>query len=212
MKIYEVTDPLFHEYGQVVEGYSLEGLAEIMAQTPCPENGTVYKPGDSGLEALPVSKELSEGFFGGMPIQTGYCNGHNVKLNALEYHRSSEINIPVGGDIILLLAKRADLDRDFRMDTGCVRAFRVPAGTMVEIYATTLHYAPCAKTMSDGFRVVVVLPKGTNCQLTAKVKQHNAEDALLFAANKWLIGHPDGENAPGVFLGLSGTNLDVTRD
>src|SRR5699024_12860421 len=47
-------------------------------------------------------------------------------------------------------------------------AFLVPAGTMIEVYATTLHYAPCS-AQEKGFRCVVILPKGTNTELTFAV-------------------------------------------
>ena len=59
--------------------------------------------------------------FGGLPIQIGYCNGSNVKLNALEYHRSSEIDIAVT-DLILLLGCQQDIKED-TYDTALVEAF-----------------------------------------------------------------------------------------
>ncbi len=209
MKIYEVTDPLFAEYGRVIKGYDLDALLAGMRLTPCPAD-TVYKPEEETLQVLPVTKVISDNLYGFMPIQMGYCNGHNTKLNALEYHRDSEVNIPVDEDIILLLAKRSDLDAEFHMDTEAVKAFRVPAGVMVEVYATTLHYAPC-QTSDAGFRVVIILPKGTNYDLPAKPVVTDGEEKLMTATNKWLVGHPDGGNAEGTFLGLSGKNLDVTE-
>jgi hypothetical protein len=211
MKIYEVTDPLFHEYGRVIHGYDLRELMKAMAETPCPEGTTCYEPSDGNLECLSIAEDLSEGVYGCIPVQIGYCNGHNTKLNALEYHRSSEINIPTDGDVILLLAKRSDLDEKFRMNTDMVKAFRIPKGTMVEIYATTLHYAPCGKDMNEGFRVVVVLPKGTNLELPVHPADVSGEEKLLTAVNKWLIGHPEGGCVDGTYLGLSGKNLDVTE-
>ena len=89
----------------------------------------------------------------------------------------------------------------------------VPAGTAVEIYATTLHYAPC-HVEDGGFQVAVVLPKGTNYELKAahaKVENGKApnEDALLAAVNKWLIGHAEGGLPEGSFLGLKGENLSL---
>ncbi len=37
-----------------------------------------------------------------MPVELGYCMGHNQKLNALEYHRSSEVNVSVTDYIVFL--------------------------------------------------------------------------------------------------------------
>ena len=103
--------------------------------------------------------EVSEHLFGGMPVQL-LCNGHNTKLNCLEYHRDSEFNLGTE-DFILLLAKMDDIT-DGKLDTAKVKAFRAPAGTLVEVYATTLHYAPCHVDPAKGFRVLVALPQGTN--------------------------------------------------
>jgi hypothetical protein len=53
-----------------------------------------YVPSHALLEALPTFDVLRDSVYGGMPIQIGYCNGTNTKLNCVEYHRDSEINIP----------------------------------------------------------------------------------------------------------------------
>ena len=186
-------------------------LVEALKSTPVPE-GVVYEPSVSSLEALPVMKALTDVAYGELPIQIGYCNGHNSKLNALEYHRNSEINV-AATDAVLMLGLQQDVEEDFTYDTGKVEAFLVPAGTAVEIYATTLHYAPCGVD-GKGFQVAIVLPKGTNYPLEkehAKAEKDTAdnEDCLITAQNKWLIGHAEGGMDKGSFLGLRGKNLDL---
>lgn len=206
MKIYSVTDERFRKYGKVIEGIDFSGLVKAMEETPCPDD-VVYVPGDEKLEALPVMKELTEITYGELPIQIGYCNGHNCMLNALEYHRSSEVNV-AATDAILMLGSQQDITADFTYDTSKVEAFLVPAGTAVEVYATTLHYAPCGVD-GAGFKVAIVLPKGTNLDLD---KEHKGgEDGHLTAKNKWLLGHPEGglpENSP---MGLVGKNLNCNE-
>ena len=142
-----------------------------------------------------------------MPIQIGWCNGHNTKLNCLEYHRDSELNVGVQ-DFILLLAKREEME-DGRLDTGKVEAFLCPAGTLVEVYATTLHYAPCSAKAGEGFQVAIVLPKGTNLNKPA-ILAGNQEDQCLWARNKWLLAHKDSsEAAQGAPVRLDGENIDI---
>lgn len=206
MKQYRVTDPEFAKYGRVIEGYDLTGLLAEMEKTPLPEN-VVYVGSVPELEALPEAEELAKGIYGQMPIQVGYCNGHNRKLNALEYHRDSEINVAVT-DLILLLGWLPDVAADHTLDTATVKAFFVPAGTMVEVYGTTLHYAPC-QADERGFRCVVVLTRGTNAELKSKPEVRCGEEILLAAVNKWLIGHEEGGLPEGSFLGLKGENLTV---
>ena len=90
-----------------------------------------------------------------------------------------------------------------------IECFFVPAGTAVELYATTLHYAPC-KENNEEFRCGVVLPKGTNLPLQVKPAENKGENQLLFAANKWLIGHSEsGVDKDGGFIGLIGENTTI---
>lgn len=211
MEIKKVTDAAFKKYGRVISHVDVAELVAALKETPIPAD-VAYEPSVESLEKLPVKEELSRVIYGEMPIQIGYCNGHNKKLNALEYHRDSEINI-AAEDAVLMLGSLQDVDADFTYDTSKVEAFLVPAGTAVEIYATTLHYAPC-HVEDGGFQVAVVLPKGTNYELKeahAKVENGKApnEDALLAAVNKWLIGHAEGGLPEGSFLGLKGENLSL---
>ena len=205
MTVRKVADPAFKAYGRVITGYDFSGLLKAMEQTPLPED-VIYIPSLPEMEALPAAKELENGIYGQMPIQIGCCNGHNKKLNAVEYHRDSEVDIAVD-DLILILGKQQDIEEDHTYDTSRMEAFLVPAGTAVEVYATTLHYAPC-HVKDEGFRCVIVLPKGTNLDMEP-VDVKDPEDRLLFARNKWLIGHAEGGLPEGAFIGLKGENLSV---
>lgn len=205
MEIKKVTDAAFRKYGRVVQGIDFSGLVEALnTKTPMPEN-VVYEPSVAELEALPVFAELKTRTYGELPIQIGYCNGKNYHLNALEYHRSSEINVG-GTDAILLVGSQQDITEDFTYDTSLVEAFLLPKGTAVEVYATTLHYAPCS-VGEQGFQVAIVLPKDTNLPLE---EEHDGwEDKLITAKNKWLIGHPEGGLPEGAHIGLIGENVSV---
>ena len=146
--------------------------------------------------------EISEHCYGGMPVQLGWCNGHNTKLNCLEYHRDSEFNLGTE-DFILLLARQDEIENGV-LDTARVKAFRVPAGVLVEVYATSLHYAPI--NAGGKFRCVVVLPKGTNTELTFK-PDPAGESRLLTHTNKWLLAHAEAPEAKnGAVVALKGEN------
>ena len=173
-----------------------------MEQTPVPED-TIYVASDAGMEKLPVCRLIEKNLYGQLPIQVGYCNGHNKKMNAMEYHRTSEINV-ASTDLVLILGRQQDVEADDTYDTAKAEAFFVPAGTVIEVYATTLHYAPC-HTQDGGFRCVVILPRGTNTDMEP-VENVFSEDRLLFAKNKWLIGHEEGGLPENAFIGLKGEN------
>jgi hypothetical protein len=202
-----VTDEAFRTYGKVITGYEIGDLLEKMGSTPLPDDVT-YVPSVKELEELTVTKEIEKKLYGQMPIQVGYCNGHNRKLNAVEYHRDSEINIAVT-DLILILGKQQDITPEFTYDSGLMEAFLVPAGTVIEVFATTLHYAPC-HVEDSGFRCVVILPKGTNLDLEPLGEMVYEEDRLLFAKNKWLIGHEEGGLPEEAYIGITGENLSVS--
>jgi len=210
MEILSVYDKEFKKYGRLVKGYDLKELMEALNSTPLPEEGTAYVASDPSLEALDIKDQFSANLFGGMPVQLGWCNGHNTHLNCFEYHRDSEINLGTE-DFILLLARRSQIKKGI-IDSSKAVAFRVPAGTLVEIYATTLHFAPCHADSDKGFRVLVVLPKGTNTE-KPEITELNLEDKLLWARNKWLLAHKDSKQAAkGAWIGIKGDNIDIAKD
>ena len=210
MKIYSVFDPEFKPYGQIVDGME-ETVQEILSVLKdAPQGPAVdYVPEYEPLQELPAMVEISEHCYGGMPVQLGWCNGHNTRLNCLEYHRDSEFNLGTE-DFILLLAKQEEIV-DGVLDTAKVKAFKAPAGVLVEVYATTLHYAPCHCDPEKGFRVLVALPQGTNTDKPV-IQNRTTEDKLLWARNKWLLAHPESsEAAQGAHVGLSGENIDIAK-
>ena len=201
-----VLDAGFKKYGRVIADIDTSEIVKLMDSYDMPEE-VGYVAGDEKLENTQIHKGMEESIYGGCPVQTGYCNGHNQKLNALEYHRSSEVNVAVT-DIILLLGSEQDIASDFTYETSKVEAFLVPAGTGIEIYGTTLHYAPCGVD-GNGFKAIVVLPQGTNTDLmTCHTKSY--DDKLLTAKNKWLIAHEEA-GIEGAVCGLKGENIDLAK-
>ncbi len=210
MKIYSVFDPEFKPYGQVVDGMeeTVQEILDVLKDAP-QGAGVDYVPEYEPLQELPAMVEISEHCYGGMPVQLGWCNGHNTRLNCLEYHRDSEFNLGTE-DFILLLAKQDEIESGV-LNTAKVKAFKVPAETLVEVYATTLHYAPCHCDASKGFRVLVALPQRTNTDKPA-ISNKSSEDKRLWARNKWLLAHPDSSEAQqGAYIGLVGENIDIAN-
>ncbi len=211
MKIYSVYDPEFKPYGRVVTGMEkmIAEILPVLAGTPLPE-GVGYVPEEPKLQALAEAQTVSDHLYGGMPVQLGWCNGHNTKLNCLEYHRDSEFNLGTE-DFILLLAKQEEIE-DGVLATAKVKAFRAPAGALVECYATTLHYAPCHCDPAKGFRVLVALPALTNTD-KPNIVPKGGDDAMLWARNKWLLAHAEtGEAKDGAYVGLIGENIDIANE
>ena len=209
MKILPVTDASFAPYGRVVEGYDVAPLLAALEKTPLTDS-VVYVPRDERLHQAQGADKVGEALFGGMPFQLGWCNGRNTRLNCLEFHRDSEFNLGTE-DFILLIAKQGEIV-DGVLDTACVKAFRVPAGVLVECYATTLHYAPCHTDAAKGFRVMVALPAGTNTDYRPEGGA-NTMDRMLWARNKWLLAHAESdEAAQGAVVALKGENIDIAPD
>ena len=155
-----VYDPAFAPFGRVVTGYDFSGLIGYMENcTEIPENGNIYKPSIPEMEALPVMEQVKNGLYGGMDIEIGYCNGRNTTYNGFEYHKGSEINVAVT-DFMLVLGHVWEIkDNTYRVEDA--RVFFVPRGTAIEMYQTTLHLSPC-RVCDEGFKGVVILPRGTN--------------------------------------------------
>ena len=209
MQILSVYDEAFRPYGRVVEGYPVEGLLKALPETPCTD-AVGYEPRIESLHQAENAQAIGEALYGGMPFQFGFCNGVNTKLNCLEWHRDSEFNLGTE-DFILLIAKQEEII-DGKLDTSKVKAFKAPAGVLIECYATTLHYAPCSAKAGQGFRVMIGLPENTNTDYRPGGGA-NTMDAMLWARNKWLLAHPEtGEAAQGAWVGLVGENIDIAAD
>ena len=206
MKTYNISDPAFRKYGRVITEFDFTPILDVLKTTPKPADHVIYSPSVPELEALPLSRMLENTIFGELPMQIGYCNGHNRKLNALEYHHSSEVNI-AATDMILLLGMVQDISKEHTYPTDLVEAFYVPAGTGVEIYGTTLHYAPCSAE-ADGFQVAILLPRDTNLPLSGPIPV-DGEARLMTAKNKWLICHEDSDCADSCVVGLLGENITL---
>lgn len=212
MKVKQVTDTSFRKYGKILTGIDFSEIYNVLEEMDYPED-VEYAASFGSLEEPEFRQKLSNTLYGELSVEIGYCSGHNKMLNALEYHRSSEANVAVT-DIILLLGHQSDITEDFTYDTAQLEAFFVPAGTAVELYATTLHYVPIGTKENDyAFKMGVVLPFGTNFPLGVTLgaeaeKEKLPEEKLLFAKNKWLIAHEEsGEE--GAFIGLTGKNISV---
>lgn len=202
-----ITDESFKKYGRILDLDTNE-FVDVMLKKEAVPAGTVYKASDPDLEKLPLFKQLQEEIYGDVPIEFGYCNGRNNKLNAVEYHRCSEIDI-AATDLILMLGCQQDIDyTNNTYNTANIEQFFIPAGTAVELYATTLHFAPSRKN-NEEFRCGIVLIKDTNLPLKEKPADCTGENRLLFARNKWLICHAESKPAKnGGFVGIVGENLE----
>lgn len=196
-----ITDHAFAEFGRVLCGLDTDEICAYMQKYEN-KTGVTYLASDSEMEHMAISGYFTEEAFGEMPLQIGACFGANRRMDAMEYHNCSEVNV-AATDLILFLGRRQEVAADGTYDTAKAEQFFVPAGTVFEMYATTLHYAPCGVDGAQ-FRAVIVLPRGTNTELE---KTH--EDKLLVAKNKWLIGHPDAGLPEGTWLGLRGENRCV---
>lgn len=209
VKIYSVFDEEFKTFGRVVKGYDFSSSIKFMKErTPIPEKGNVYYPSIPELENDPIYKKVKETLYGDMDIQIGFCNGRNSTYNGFEYHKGSEINIAVT-PFCLVLGHIWDIE-DNKYYVGKEKVFYVPEGTVIEMYQTTLHLSPC-KVNDEGFKDIVILPRGTNTKLDNKVINEDKESVLLLQRNKWVIAHKDREPLikQGAFPGLIGENKEI---
>lgn len=208
MKVYKITDKEFKEYGKILEGYNFGEFFKALSMLEIPSEGICYEASVKALENDKVFSEMQNRGFGGMSIQIGYVGGNNKVLNCLEYHKSSEFNIALD-DIVLVLGKQSEI-KDEIFDTSKCKAFLVPANCGVELYATTLHYAPM--NVSDvGYRVACVLPLGTNGE-KPEFEISNTEDKMCAGSNKWLMVHSESDEAKkGMYIGLKGENISFNK-
>ena len=200
---YDVSDKEFASFGRIITNLDTAEIIKTAEKIENPESGSAYLPSLADFEALKIAENIKNECFGTLPTQIGYCYGHSNFLNAAEWHFSSEINIAVTS-LVLILGHVWDI-KDGKIDSSRFKAFYIPKGTAIEVYATTLHFCPC-EVSKDGFGCVVGLPLETNTPL-----DNTPENPLLFRKNKWIIAHE--ENASlinrGVVSGLTGMNFEI---
>ena len=198
-----VTDAAFAPYGRVLPLSDASALRRALNDTPVPETGNQYV---ASLNTLEAACEAAGALmpFGGMATQAGYCNGRGHMMNALEYHKCSEVNFSTTG-LVLLLALPEDV-RHGRLDAAAVRGFYLPPDVAIEVYPRVLHFAPC-RIGEEGFKVLVVLENGTNTDLDCVDTSLEGEAGMLWMRNKWLLAHPESKPASnGAFIGIRGEN------
>ncbi len=202
MKIYSIHDKEFKKLGKVVDNPFCDFFENAQKNIELPKKGVLYK---ASIDLFENSDTLSyyRKYFGDMDVQIGYCWGENHILNALEWHKCSEINIALE-DMFLLLGDMEDMDGE-SFDTANLKAFLVKKGESIEFYQTTLHFCPCSRD-GEFFKSVVVLTRGTNTPL-----ENLSDDKKLVAKNKWLICHSESKKYVdlGYVTSITGKNIEI---
>ncbi len=205
--IYSVNDKEFSRYGKVIKTDTDELCEIVRSSVEYPETGSRYNAAYEPLDSSEAAAKFRAVFCGELDEEMGLCWGHSNRLNALEWHTCNEFNIAVR-ELVLLLAKRSDMDEENRLDSAKVKAFCLGNGEMIEVFADTLHFCPCEVT-ENGFACIAALQRGTNLPLEGEKKPGQ----LLWMKNKWLIAHE--ENAAmlekGAFPGIYGENIVINR-
>jgi hypothetical protein len=197
----------FSRFGRILEvPYADELLNAVKVWQPDPAlDTTYYEASIPTVEQLPAVVKMERDLFGEMPIQVGCCWGFNTRLNGMEFHKSSEV-LGAATDLVLMLGLLPDAESrngGLFWDSGRAALFYLPAGTFVELYAATLHLAPC-RTAATPFTAVIILPRETNTPLSG------GPDGMLWMRNKWLLAHPDSPAAAkGAWIGITGSNPEI---
>ncbi|MDP3305852.1 MAG: DUF4867 family protein [Erysipelotrichaceae bacterium] len=207
--IHSVFDPEFQRFGEVLGVSEFIPLIDYLDKhTSVPVSGNEYVAHVEEVGNLVSSSTVIHDTFGLVPLEYGYVNGNNSKLNALEFHKSSEINVCVT-PLVLLLAGINDIESS-AIHSSKVSAFYIPENTAIEVYSTTLHFSPC-KVVDSGFKCAVILPYGTNMEFIRAKGNQGKFSEFLFKTNKWLLNHP--ENTRMVELhatnAILGENIEI---
>jgi hypothetical protein len=204
-----IADPELARFGRLLSYDASEMVARTKAILPETER-VVYQASVPALEEpSALNTAIFQEVYGGMPMQVGWCYGHNLGMRGLEYHKGSEVNVCVT-DTVFLLGSVLDVKfgEDILFDTADVVAFYAPEGSVVEFAPWNLHLAPNHVREGGAFCTLVYLPRGTNEPLPFAVEK-SGESRLLTAVNKWLIAHPDSQGMVdrGVYPGMVGSDI-----
>jgi hypothetical protein len=187
LTIHECGSDRFSRYGKIIHGIDPSLLiAEALKKTN-PAAGVEYIPSVPELESVGALDIIRNKIFSGKEIQAGWVRGENLNLNAFEFHESSEV-IAAATDLILILGRVNDITGN-TYDTAGAEIFYQERGSIVELFSTTLHFAP-VQTGPEGFCAVIILPAGTNTPLNHEIyTSATGKQRLLFMKNKWLLAY-----------------------
>lgn len=200
--------PGFRQYGMVHPEIRAPRMKEyVLAHKP--EGGEIYVPCEQALMKMEESRVIAESLFGQTACQIGYFHGRDTKLNAVEYHKCSEVLI-LFEPAVLILGSVWDIE-DGHVDSSRMKLFYVPADTCVELYATTLHYSPLMAT-GRGVCQVVAQSAGTNTPLQTEKAIRISTDKYLLQRNKWVLAHKEYAAClgSGACEGILGTNITLS--
>jgi hypothetical protein len=203
-RFFSIDDPRFRLFGRVVDEYDFTELISYAIKTCKPGDAVTYEGSVSEMESFSIKQQFEKDFYGEMKCQIGWCHGRNNKMNAMEWHKGSELLV-AATDLMLILGKIYDIENN-TYDSSLAEVCFVPQGTAVEIYGTTMHFAPL-NIHEDGFVSLIILPGGTNTPL----EESSHKDPLLFQKNKWIIAHESSKPASnGAHVGIKGGNITIT--
>ncbi len=196
-QIMTTSDPGFGKFGAVHSDLPVSDLMHRSLQLFHQSETTRYVTSEIELEATEEAFLINQRIFGELPIQIGCCWGVNSCLNGMEYHKSSELVI-AATDLVLMLGRIQDIDHQGRWNSSLTEFLYMAAGEAVELYATTLHLAPC-RISQEQFIALIILPKGTNEPLAG------GPAGTLWKQNKWMLAHREGpaagQGAPALITG-----------
>ncbi len=207
-EIKNISDKSFEKYGKILDINLFRDSVEYLSGLDIPKEGNKYIAHDKVFEIVLQNVKMYDDVFGFVKLQFGYVNGHNEYLNALEYHKSSEINISAT-PFVLFLGDYRDIENN-TYNSEKLEAFYIPENTVIEIYSGVLHFSPC-KVRESGFICGVILPYGTNQEFVVRNYELPVENQLLFKTNKWLLSHYLNETLveKGAYPGLQGENYKI---
>lgn len=200
------SNPGFIKYGAIHSGYDISDITKYAYDHKVP-SGITYIPEIPALHEFDTIPKIQERIFGGLTVQAGWCRGYNLCVNALEYHKTSEVILAVT-DILLSTGRSSDISEGC-YDIHRIEYFFVPAGTVIELAPHTLHFAPI-QTESNEFIAIIILPKDTNLPLGGGDENSNERSLFLFAKNKWLLAYPGSpQSEAGAVEALLGEKICI---
>lgn len=207
-EILALDSPEFAVYGTVHPEVKVPHMREFV-HARWTGNEELYIPCEKALMEMEESLVFKENLFGQVDCQIGYYYGWGTKLNAVEYHKCSEVLV-IFEPAVLILGSVWEI-KDYKLDSSTMKLFYVPADTCVELYATTLHFAPLMAT-KQGISQVVAQSAGTNTPLVTAKCGRTGEDRYLLERNKWVLAHKEyvGSLGAGAYEGIIGENIALS--
>ncbi len=124
-------------FGRIRKSHDFIGAKRYIASLSCIENSLIHIESDEHLASLKAYREVSEEYYGRLPVRIGYYIGYNEIESPCRYHKSSTLFVAVSECQIGVSTMC-----EFGKEIPLFNYFTIPQNTIFELFGSMIFTRP----------------------------------------------------------------------